>query len=605
MLKSLCQISDTEAVPDTDAFACQTRIVFFMLSRLWEEPTRKRKRGRGGWRQQALQHDVAGEAESNPSRLGIGLFKRWCDGDISAAALATLVQEAIDDGFSNIMLVKMQKAGKDQNSHSGLMALLGECKMDSLLSAHDAYPATHMVLPSAWARAISMHYPREFRLRFGADEDRLLAFWQGLLARPLGREMASRIQYLNGKTPSQLKNTIPLVVHEDAGPCSKSKSANCISFSSLLGIGSEKSCKYLVSTYLKNRGDRSQAPWIVVLNDLDKLANGDIMIECFDKLWDMVLLFAKADEETRSMEFGLASYNDVDEVCSECLCNRSGRPFTDLQRTSLWRPTERMPYESYIARIADPLHPLAQSKYMHRFFFFLDIMHMIDCKGAAAIVFGALLFYILALAALGATRQERIDRVNAWLDEWYSRRPGLPRLPKLLLSNMTLDGWAELHGKVIKAAATRHAAEAFADMAEEFLPGPDPCNTNLRIMLRSLQNIYKAMYGQPMFLSVEALRELESHCFDFGESFQRLREHGRTNNHLVCRITPKVHKMQHVPYMAELINPAFVQVYGEESLVGTTTKVYKKSMSGRYRKALQRTVLRKRVAGFFFNLEMR
>ena len=230
-------------------------------------------------------------------------------------------------------------------------------------------------------------------------------------------------------------------------------------------------------------------------------------------------------------------------------------------------------------------------------------MHLIDCKGAAAIALGALLFHILGLAELGSNRQQRLDHVNAWLDQWYSQRPGLARLPKLLLSNMTLDGWAELHGKVIKAAATRNAAGAFADMADHFLPGPSPCHTNLRMMVRSLDEIYKAMYGQPMFLSLEALANLESRCFDFGESFQKLREHGRANNQLVCKITPKVHKVQHLRYMAELINPAFVQVYGEESLIGTTMKIYNKSMSGRYKQHIQRVVLLKRVTGYFLELE--
>ena len=48
-----------------------------------------------------------------------------------------------------------------------------------------------------------------------------------------------------------------------------------------------------------------------------------------------MLLFAKADEDCRSNDWGLPHYSAKDEVCSECLANRSTRPYTDLQEAKL------------------------------------------------------------------------------------------------------------------------------------------------------------------------------------------------------------------------------------------------------------------------------
>ena len=48
--------------------------------------------------------------------------------------------------------------------------------------------------------------------------------------------------------------------------------------------------------------------------------------------WDIALLFAKADEETHVRAWGIPSYNGQDEVCSECLANKTTKPFTYLTR---------------------------------------------------------------------------------------------------------------------------------------------------------------------------------------------------------------------------------------------------------------------------------
>ena len=127
-------------------------------------------------------------------------------------------------------------------------------------------------------------------------------------------------------------------------------------------------------------------------------------------LWRFALLFAKSDEDARCNEFGLVHYSSAGEVCSECLCNRSNRPFTDLRPGALWRPTERMGFEVYKSRCRSPPHPLVDSPlFCHRMFFILDLMHLVDCNGVAALVFGSTLMMLVRDARLGSNQQDRLS----------------------------------------------------------------------------------------------------------------------------------------------------------------------------------------------------
>ena len=53
--------------------------------------------------------------------------------------------------------------------------------------------------------------------------------------------------------------------------------------------------------------------------------------------------------------------------------------------------------------------------------------------------------------------------------------------------------------------------------------------------------------------------------------------------------------------LCTIINPKFVQCDGEESLIGTTAKVWKRSMSVRYESVVQRNALS--LLGLFLRLE--
>ena len=135
-------------------------------------------------------------------------------------------------------------------------------------------------------------------------------------------------------------------------------------------------------------------------------------------------LVVEADEETHVASWGLPSYNDALEPCSECMADREHRPYTDLSRGALWRPTERMPLVAYMIRFREPLHPLVTSGFMSRWLMFLDLMHLMDCKGVSAITYGGVMAFLKVDGRLGNNIATRMRNINTAMRGWYERNPG-------------------------------------------------------------------------------------------------------------------------------------------------------------------------------------
>ena len=124
---------------------------------------------------------------------------------------------------------------------------------------------------------------------------------------------------------------------------------------------------FLVATKTHESTDDKRI-WEAILADLTFLAQEGFEDPEGSKR-SFMLLFAKGDEEKRSVGWGLCSYSSG-SPCSECLCNRSSLPYTDLGPQARWRPTESMSKEAYISRIrGDPTHPLATCQFVTRLSF--------------------------------------------------------------------------------------------------------------------------------------------------------------------------------------------------------------------------------------------
>ena len=573
-----------------------------MLSKLWAPANKRQRISRGGWRQAGDAVAPSSVSDAEISHLAGGQLSTWCDGFLSASGVQMANADAIRDGMKHPMVQRFADLGQGQHAQRGIMQRLDLCGIFCFIDeVPDPCEVTHSVLPSKWIALLSQ-YPDEFRLRCGADAIKLRLFWAGFLSNPVTAAIARKHPVLQGKPLDELQFVIPWTCHSDAGPCSKTGSVNIVSVPPLLANGPELLTKYPCASYLKNE-EYDRNIWTKVLADFDKLGGG---VECGGVCWQHALLFSKADEQAKCADYGATHYNAESEICPDCRCNRDTLPFTDNRPHATWRASESMTFESCKARFRQPAHPLVMSRYFcHRWFFVLDIMHLLDCKGVTAIVIGGCLYISLREPALGHNLQARMDTINTLRKTHYENRGGVSRLPKLLLSNCTSsDGWAVLSGKAIKAAMTRQSLPFWSELVHRYCISDAPKHRNLRSLVDSLSEIYRVFYTGPMFLNSDDQGKLRVACSTFGVCYQRLRELHRQEQSLAFNVVPKIHKLQHLPMHATCINPKFLQCYGEESLIGTSTRTYSGSMNGRYQGSIQRLFLVKRVTALLLRFEL-
>ena len=415
----------------------------------------------------------------------------FADGELAAKRLISTMQDSVADGLSHPMVVRLSRLRKSQHAHATLLELLEEhtAVLDDIELVSGS-SGDRLLKPSSIIGRLFRHYPDGFVRLLGADPGRVRSFWMQLFREPNVKFLREH-HYLRNLSMDELAYVVPMVLHEDAAPVTKMLSSNMLSSSSLLGLGNEKVTQLLHATYIKRKkadGEDHGLLWAALMADFEGLMQND---QASRGPWRFLLLFALADEEVRCVEWGLTSWGAANECCSECRADRQKRPWTDMRRGSSWRGTESFTLEAYRGRFRRPLHPLSASKFVWRFFFFLDSMHVFDCKGAASTIFGSVLSTLVRDVRLGANQQQRLDLINTRLRSFYSRNPKLHKLPKITLNNLEgSNGWAELVGSAIKAAQTRAAAPFFAELAREFFNSDTPEDLNTCRATSSMRDIY-------------------------------------------------------------------------------------------------------------------
>ena len=119
----------------------------------------------------------------------------------------------------------------------------------------------------------------------------------------------------------------------------------------------------------------------------------------------------------------------------------------------------------------------------------------------------------------------------------------------------------------------------------------------------ALDDLYVLLYSAGIFLNDVESTRLREICCDIGRNYMMLRADARRTFKLRWRITPKVHKVMHLPMYGEVMNPRFLHLYAEESLIGTTCRIWQRCMRGRYRRFIQQNVLLRRLLGLILRME--
>ena len=283
----------------------------------------------------------------------------------------------VADGFDKPAIKRLHSVASQQtaaqNTHSGIMRLVEETLgFGSMVHRIEGGLVTHVSHPSALFGRLHKHNRMQFGLTFGADKEKLFGFWTGLFSSHEGRELKKLHPLLRRKSPRSLESTIPIVLHEDAGPYSKRHSTIVVSWSALLGIGTELECKVVHHTLVKDKDQRwvGEPAWVILFSDLELLADGHglhsegpVARDEDGTIWKCVLLFGKGDVE-QLVHWGHRSYNAKSHICSSCDCDRADMPWTDLRTTASWRKTADVSDPVFRTRI-DGDHPITRNMFFY------------------------------------------------------------------------------------------------------------------------------------------------------------------------------------------------------------------------------------------------
>ena len=437
-----------------------------------------------------------------------------------------------------------------------------------------------------WLRTLN---PFKFERHLGAHSSGLEDWWRSLQSRSDGAELWNHNQYLVGRTPSDLKWYVPLIVFDDAGPCSNNDSAYARCYFSITGRGSDVETRILISTGLKN-ADLNDLSWPPIMASFDRLA-GPIG----DNGWGAILLFLGSDLEYAANVLGMVSYNSAN-CCAECDANGSTVPHNDFSDGALWRHTVR-DNATYLAHFRQPLHPLVAHGWFNRFSYRHDILHMWDHHGITSTSVGCVLDHHVREASAvlpGNNQQIRLDFLNDDIRAFNSARGVLNKLPKLKLSNLTKDGFPDLHGQAVKAANTRSVIPYVVELQRRAcVINATPLEKHMSKVVESLDVLYQLMYGVGYWFSADQLTLFNKHCKRIGSNWQLLAFITARDLVRSWPQRPKLHyTIAHLPRQAALINPRHVQSYASESMVGRVSTIYTASMDGPHKHLQSKVALK-------------
>ena len=560
---------------------------------LWRPVTR----ARGGWRQR-----LAADAAQSPVRqchTVLRLLEDYSLGRISAIQVWRHMDDLRLDGFEHPAITRLHGIathGTDANAQHNLQSILvAVLRMDTLISeVGGGCSISHVVKPSSLFTWLHAHDRRKWAQVFGADTARLSNFWAQLFSSTQGQQLKADHPYLRHHSVAEITHCIPCFIWDDAAPFSKKRSAQSLLWGSVLGTGLDFERIFLYCSEISIKGGdamRAAGAWELLFADFDSLADGVKYVMGVDGIkWRLTLLFTEADNEQR-VSWGFRDYRTA-MICSECDCNRDDMPFTDLRDTADWRPTTTLHVtrEAYLSRIR-PGHPLAASKYLGRWMAPFDVMHVYDLHGITAVVLGSILTKLVADPRLGRNQQARLDFINGRRAEYYREHVVSSHVPTLLLQNLKLKGWGELTGQLIKAAGTRHLTPFVELLAVEFF-SRENVQYDIAIVqtVVALNGIYAIIFNGDMFLSPSQKVRLREHMNRLGKYLMFCRQFAKDANELLFAIKPKAHYGQHLDEAAGLINPRAVMSYVGESKLGKIVKIWRMSVSGPYKRTVQKTV---------------
>lgn len=147
---------------------------------------------------------------------------------------------AVRSGFTNELLRRLAGFGSSgrhgQNIHRQSLDMFARGEHDKLVRPIGGSCVTHIVYPHELMNYIHRNFPHAFEHHLGANPTKVKDFWRQFLSTPYGVELHQSHPAIRGKTPDELSHCLPLLLHADAAPYAKKKSAVFVQWGSLLGL---------------------------------------------------------------------------------------------------------------------------------------------------------------------------------------------------------------------------------------------------------------------------------------------------------------------------------------------------------------------------------
>jgi len=492
-----------------------------------------------------------------PGPLSLSMLWDWGLGLLSGPHLKRHMASSLAEGSTQSNTAVLASIGggtyHPNNCHRSLINLVKATPLGKLVTHVEGQHITACIQPHHLLHYYYKHFERSITISLGLCEVKCRKFWDGMWESEMGKELFREHPDLTGKTPPQLARSVPMAIHEDAGPYTKRKSMNVISVSSLLGVGTERKTKFPFAAHTKLAGTRvptDDPAHALLIQSLGFLAAGVVPVPSPVRVppeppwepnslneelagkpimgnWSGISLFGKVDMEAATVGWGFPSYNAV-EMCGWCRANRTDKPFTNLLDNAEWRAHLVRTTAEIVARLTRPLHPLTQAKFFNRFFVRIDIMHALDHRGVSSYVAAGVLYPLVKSEhGLGNTQEVRLRALNHRYSVWASKTKVSSIMPPILLSNLTVSQSGkhivQLHGPTVKAANTRDMMPWIAELASEFFAGTSLEHSSMRKVTGALVECYSILYGADMFLTGTEKYGFKAAVERFGRHYQHLR----------------------------------------------------------------------------------
>ena len=506
----------------------------------------------------------------------------WGQGKLSAKQVVDYMKSAEQQGAEG--LPRVSSMNHPQNLHRSLVAAFGKLKGSPdfvwvELPITKGVMSHPFLLPHMWFAELHSSSSQSWEDLLG-ERGAIPFFWRKMAESPFLRHHPHLAK-------ANLKFTVPLGLHGDAGAFSNNDSLYVFSWNSLVHQGITRDTRHVITLIKKS---------LITEGTLDVISK--VMGWSFNVLLSAV--HPSADWDGRDMEggdaylaqkyrgalsqvrgdweffgsfLGLPKWSETQSMC--WLCEASGMAdrlrYSNHALDAPWRATRRT-HEKFLAGLAakgkDVAPIFKHTKGLRLECVMIDVLHTADL-GVTAHILGNILWECVVAKVWGeATQDGNVAECMKAIEQFYKHNKTTSKLQgKLTVDRLrTTGGWPKLKSK---AAAARHLVPFAVGLARLHL---DERRLALCLLL---ERFYVILNHEGQFLSDHAKVELPRLGLRLCVLFSQLASEAAMSRQKLWKTSPKLHLFQHVCewQSIESGNPRFYWCYADEDLVGQLIEV--------------------------------